>query len=155
MKNAAPHTRAGALFTELVLETFRFNGRLIAAGDTMSAPLGLTSARWQVLGAIALEGQSLTVADIARRMGLKRQSVQRLADALVDEGLLLREDNPAHRRAPLHRLSKAGERAYQTLDEKQAAWAAECARGIPAARLADALAVIHTLRERLEVTSEP
>lgn len=155
MKNATAHTRAGGLFTELVLETFRLNGRLIAAGDAMSAPLGLTSARWQVLGAIALEGNALTVADIARRMGLKRQSVQRLADALVEERLLLREDNPAHRRAPLHRLSKAGERAYCTLDEQQAAWAAQCARGIPAARLADALAVIRALRERLEVTSEP
>ncbi|WP_127475202.1 MarR family winged helix-turn-helix transcriptional regulator [Sulfurivermis fontis] len=154
MKNATPHSRAGGLFTELVLETFRFNGRLIAAGDAMSAPLGLTSARWQVLGAIALDDKALTVADIARRMGLKRQSVQRLADALVEEGLLLREDNPAHRRAPLHRLSKAGERAYRTLDEQQAAWAAECAQGIPAQRLADALAVIRALRERLEVTSE-
>ncbi len=150
MKNATPHSRVGGLFTELVLETFRFNGRLIAAGDAMSAPLELTSARWQVLGAIVLEGQSLTVADIARRMGLKRQSVQRLADALVEEGLLLREDNPAHRRAPLHRLSKTGERAYHTLDEQQAAWAAECARGIPAQRLADALELLRLLRRRLE-----
>lgn len=150
MKNATAHTRAGGLFTELVLETFRFNGRLIAAGDAMSAPLGLTSARWQVLGAIALEDQPLTVAQIARRMGLKRQSVQRLADALVAEGMLQRDENPAHRRAPLHRLSKTGERAYRTLDEQQAAWAADCARGIPAARLADALAVISALRQRLE-----
>lgn len=150
MANATSHTRAGALFTELVLETFRFNGRLIAAGDAMSAPLGLTSARWQVLGAIALEGRPLTVADIARRMGLKRQSVQRLADALVEERMLLREDNPAHRRAPLHRLSRAGLNAYHTLDEQQAAWAAACAKGMPAARLADALALISALRQRLE-----
>lgn len=150
MKNATAHSRAGGLFTELVLETFRFNGRLIAAGDAMSAPLKLTSARWQVLGAIALEGQPLTVADIARRMGLKRQSVQRLTDALVEEGLLLREDNPAHRRAPLHRLSKTGARAYRTLDEQQAAWAAKCAKGLPAQRLADALELLHTLRKRLE-----
>lgn len=149
MKDVALQTRAGALFTELVLETFRFNGRLIATGDAMSAPLGLTSARWQVLGAIALEAKSLTVADIARRMGLKRQSVQRLADALVEEGLLLREDNPAHRRASLHRLSKAGERAYRTLDKQQAIWAAECAKGIPAARLSDALELLRLLRQRL------
>lgn len=149
MKDVALQTRAGALFTELVLETFRFNGRLIATGDAMCAPLSLTSARWQVLGAIALEAQSLTVADIARRMGLKRQSVQRLADALVEEGLLLREDNPAHRRASLHRLSKAGERAYRTLDKQQAIWAAECAKGIPEARLSDALELLRLLRQRL------
>jgi DNA-binding MarR family transcriptional regulator len=150
MTNATSRSRNGALFTELVLEVFRFNGRLIAAGDAMSAPLGLTSARWQVLGAIALEARALTVAQIARRMGLKRQSVQRLADALVAEGMLLRQDNPEHRRAPLHLLSKKGCQAYDALDAEQADWAAACAKGIGTARLADALAVLTELRARLE-----
>ncbi|MDH3233798.1 MAG: MarR family transcriptional regulator, partial [Alphaproteobacteria bacterium] len=38
--------------TALILETFRLNGRLLAAGDRLVGDLGLTSARWQVLGAI-------------------------------------------------------------------------------------------------------
>jgi hypothetical protein len=48
------HTPAGAATTELILETFRLNGLLLEAGDRLVADIGLTSARWQVLGAIAL-----------------------------------------------------------------------------------------------------
>ena len=69
-----------AQVTALVLATFRANGALIAAGDMLTAPFGLSSARWQVLGAVALAGQALTVPQVARNMGLTRQSVQRLVD---------------------------------------------------------------------------
>src|SRR5271156_3718865 len=80
------YTKAGKAFTELVLETFRFNGRLLLIGDRLARPVGLTSSRWQVLGAI--EEQPLSVAQIARNMGLARQNVQRLADALQKEGII-------------------------------------------------------------------
>jgi len=66
-------TKAGNAFTELILETFRFNGRLLAAGDRLTRPFKLSSARWQVLGAI--EQKPLPVAQIAHNMGLARQSV--------------------------------------------------------------------------------
>ena len=36
--------------TELVLDVFRLNGLLLAAGDHLTAGEGLTAARWQVLG---------------------------------------------------------------------------------------------------------
>jgi len=65
-------TKAGNAFTELILETFRFNGRLLAAGDRLTKPFK-PSARWQVLGAI--EQKPLPVAQIAHNMGLARQSV--------------------------------------------------------------------------------
>jgi hypothetical protein len=48
--------------TQLVLETFRLNGCLLIAGDALVADIGLTSARWQVLGAIALSPMPLPVA---------------------------------------------------------------------------------------------
>jgi hypothetical protein len=63
--------KADAL-SELIVEIFRINGRLLAAGDRLVADLGLTSARWQVIGAIALAGQPQTVPAIARTMGLTR-----------------------------------------------------------------------------------
>ena len=68
--NETPHTPAGSAFTGLIIETFRLNGELLAAGDELCADLGLTSARWQVMGAID-EGP-LPVAHIARNMGLTR-----------------------------------------------------------------------------------
>src|SRR5215472_15915090 len=97
-----PHHEPGAAseaFTDLVLEVFRANGRLLTAGDRLVVPAGLTSARWQVLGAV--EASPLSVAGIARAMGLARQSVQRIADLPAAEGIVAFRDNPAHRRAKL------------------------------------------------------
>src|SRR5260221_4680783 len=85
--------------TELILEIFRTNGRLLAAGDALVADIGLTSARWQVLGAIALSPVPLPVAHIARNMGLTRQAVQRLANEMARDGLVRFMANPHHRRA--------------------------------------------------------
>src|SRR5713226_7486871 len=104
---------AGRTLTTLILDVFRLNGRLIGAGDRLVGSLGLTSARWQVLGALAMAGAGQTVPDIARAMGLTRQSVQRVANELVESGLLERSGNPRHARADLMRLTDKGIGTYE------------------------------------------
>jgi DNA-binding MarR family transcriptional regulator len=113
-------TTASRAFTELILEVFRLNGRLLSAGDALTRPLGQTSARWQVLGALDEDGQ--TVADVGRRMGLTRQSVQRTADLLEADGLLSYADNPAHQRAKLAMLTPRGRATLDTITSRQIAW---------------------------------
>ena len=81
------------------MTSFRLNGQLLAVAEELARPVGLTAAWWQVLGAALGEPQS--VSEIARAMGLTRQSVQRIADLLVERGLAAYADNPAHRRAKL------------------------------------------------------
>ena len=83
-----------AALTELILEVFRLNGHLLAAGDALVRDLGLTSARWQVIGAIALSPVPLSVSQVARNMGLSRQNVQRIANELESQGVLQFEPNP-------------------------------------------------------------
>src|SRR5215510_11875354 len=90
------HTPAGKALTDLILAVFRLHGLLLAAGDRLTHPLGLSSARWQVLGALQLAGAPLPVAHIARQMGLTRQSVQRTVDLLAQEGLIALANNPHH-----------------------------------------------------------
>ena len=80
------HPAVAEVLTALILEVFRFNGRLLVAGDRLVAELGLTSARWQVMGAIALSPQPEPVARLARSMGLNRQGVQRIVNELAAEG---------------------------------------------------------------------
>jgi DNA-binding MarR family transcriptional regulator len=63
------------------------------------------------------------VAQIARTMRLARQSVQRLADVLVGDGFAAYQDNPAHRRARLLRLTPAGRDALHTIQAAQRRWA--------------------------------
>ena len=42
-----PHTPAGKALTDLILAVFRLHGLLLATGDRLTHPLGLSSARWQ------------------------------------------------------------------------------------------------------------
>lgn len=141
------HTKAGRAFTALILETFQFNGRLLAAGDRLTKPLGLTSSRWQVLGAI--ETQSLSVAQIARRMGLARQNVQRLADALEEGGIVEYAPNPDHKRAKLVCLTGRGRNAMKKLGVLQEQWANETAAGLSAPEIQAALDAVRKLRLKL------
>ena len=142
------HTAGGAGVTDLILETFRLNGRLLAAGDHLTSGLGLSSARWQVMGAI--EAAPLPVAQIARNMGLTRQAVQRLANVLADEGRLEFAENPNHRRAKLVRLTAGGRAVLEDVHRRQVEWSNRLAAGLAAAAIQEAVTVMRTLRERLE-----
>jgi hypothetical protein len=68
---------------DVIVSVFRLNGYLIDAGNRLVMDIGLTSAWWQVLGALAMSPVPLPVAHIARNMGLSRQAVQRVADLLT------------------------------------------------------------------------
>jgi DNA-binding MarR family transcriptional regulator len=111
---------------ELIFEIFRVNDRLLAIGDATVKDLGLTSARWLVLGAIALSHSPMTVAEIARTMGLTRQAVQRLANDMAGVGLVDMQDNPRDRRARVISLTDNGREAYESaLARWRAEWTAQ------------------------------
>ncbi len=142
------YTKSGKALTVLVLEAFRFNGRRLAAGDRLTKPLKLSSARWQVLGAI--EERPLPVAQIARNMGLSRQSVQRLADSLEKERVIEYVPNPDHKRAKLVYLTERGRSVMKKLGQSQIRWSNRIAAGASPQEIEAALALIRKLRLRLE-----
>jgi DNA-binding MarR family transcriptional regulator len=148
-------TPAGEAATEVILSIFRANGLLLASGDVLSASEGLTSARWQVMGAIALAERPLTVPQIARRMGITRQSVHATVKRLVTDGLVELATNADHRRSQLVRLTELGQRRYAVLDRRQAEWVDRLARGIGRAELDTTARVLAKLSARLEAEMEP
>jgi DNA-binding MarR family transcriptional regulator len=143
-------TPTGEAATELILSAFRANGLLLDAGDMLSADEGLSSARWQVLGAIALAERPLTVPQIARRMGLTRQSVHATVNRLVRDGFLELGPNADHRRSPIVGLTKQGSAKYEALDARQVAWINRLARGIARSDIETAVRVLDELSRRLE-----
>ena len=150
--NALPgHTLQGATFTEVVLEVFRLNGELLAAGDRLAVGLGLTAARWQVMGAVAK--LPLTVAQIARRMGLARQSVHRTVGLLEREGIAERFPNPDHRSAELVQLTDRGAKAFAAISKRQVSWANRCAGALSLSSLETTLRTLKALREAPELAS--
>ena len=136
--------------TDLILDVFRLNGRLLIAGDRLVAELGLTSARWQVLGAIALADRPGPVSHLARFMGLSRQAVQRVVNDLADRGLVTFAPNPHHARAKLVLLTETGRDIYERAHRMQVPWSNGLGDGLDAASLQNALGIVRALRERLE-----
>jgi DNA-binding MarR family transcriptional regulator len=138
--NGHESTPAEAAFTRLVLLVFRLNGLLLDAGDRLAAPAGQTSARWQVMGVI--DHEPMTVSQVARTMGLRRQSVQRTADLLAADGVASYLDNPADRRARLLTLTPRGRRALRTIERAQFTWAGTHGEAIGRERLERAADVL-------------
>ncbi len=109
------------LVNGIVLNVFKLNGYFIKAADSITRESELTSARWQVLGMVLHE--QFTVAAISRSMGLARQSVQRIADILVSEGLAEYLPNPAHKRAKLLSCTEKGIYSIKKIRPKAISWA--------------------------------
>jgi DNA-binding MarR family transcriptional regulator len=135
-------TAEGDALTALVLPAFELNGEFLAAAHDIATPHGLTPAWWQVLGATLDE--PLTVADIARRvgLGLARQSVQRVADILVDKGWAAYRDNPRHSRAKLLEPTQRGREVVASLRDEQHAWSNAVGAEVGVEDLQRALAII-------------
>ena len=147
-------TPSGNAVTNLVLDLFRLNNRLLTAGDRLVAELGLTSARWQVLGTIVARGQPLPVAWLAREMGANRQNVQRIVNDLEREGLVEYQPNPHHRRAQLVVLTEAGKKAFDEAMRLQAPWINRLTEGLRVPDIETTHKVITTIRQRLEGNGE-
>ncbi|ANZ27467.1 MarR family transcriptional regulator [Rhodococcus sp. WB1] len=140
------------LLSGLALTSFRLNGQFLEVAESLARPAGLTAAWWQVLGAVLRE--PLPVAGIARAMGITRQSVQRIADLLVERGLAEYLPNPAHRRAKLVAPTPAGREAVSGIDPAHAAFARRLADAVGEEVLAGALAAMRRLSAVLDELAE-
>src|SRR3974377_1377865 len=121
---------AGEAATDLILNLFRVNNLLLTAGGRFVDGLGLTSARWQVLGAIAYADRPQPVAWLARDMGANRQNVQRVINDLNEAGLVDFETNPHHRRAQLVVVTEKGMQTFEASMRLQAPWVNGLAQGL-------------------------
>jgi DNA-binding MarR family transcriptional regulator len=143
-----PQSEAGELLTDVILATFRLNGRLMDVAQGLAAEGGLTAAWWQVLGGVLDEPRS--VAQIGRRMGMTRQGVQRVADLLVERGLAEYRPNPAHRRAKLLACTEAGYWAIRRITLAQHPWADRIGAEVGTEKLRETLETMRRVIEVLE-----
>jgi DNA-binding MarR family transcriptional regulator len=150
MVPARVETAQERLLSTLILEVFRLNGRLLSVGDGLVSKLGLTSARWQVLGAIGMAAAPEPVARIARNMGLRRQSVQRIVNDLAEDQMIEFQENPYHRRAKLVLLTKKGVGVFEAAGRVGTPWMTSLARDLDSERIIAAREVVEILRKRLD-----
>ncbi len=132
--------------------TFRLNGQFLDLAETLAGPVGLTAARWQVLGAVLTT--PLPVAAIAREMGITRQSVQRTADLLVAQGLAEYRPNPAHRRSKLVAVTQAGSEAVAKIGPAHEIAARRLCEEMGRKKFEDAVSALRRLSAALDRLDE-
>ena len=145
---------AGDALTDLILTLFRVNNLAVAWGDRLVAPLGLTSARWQILGAIVSADRPQPVAWLARDLGANRQNVQRIVNDLGQDGLIAFEPNPHHRRAQLVVLTEKGRQTFNATVGVYNPRANELAKGLSVTDIKAAHRVLLALRAKLESSED-
>ena len=143
-------TSVGDVLTNMMLDLFRLKSLLLRAGDRLVAPLSLTSARWQILGAIFSTERPEPVAWIARDLGANRQNVQRIINDLHKGGLVVFEPNPHHRRAQLVVLTDKGKQTFDAAMELQTPWVNRLSKGLTIMDLETVHRAITSLRKTLE-----
>lgn len=107
---------SGDEFALLVADVYELAGALRQSGESLATMEGQTQARWQLLSAVSEEG--LPVPAAARRLGVTRQAVQRVANDLVAEGLADFTTNPEHRTSPILRLTSTGRASLAAMDRR-------------------------------------
>lgn len=146
----APRSPEGAALSAASLDLFKVTSAMLAAGDRLVTPLGLTSSRWHVLGTIVAAQRPQPVAWLARDMGANRQNVQRIVNDLANEGFVAFADNPHHRRAALVVLTDAGQKAFDQAMRLSTPWMNRLAEGLTVEEIDTMRRVLTVLRERLD-----
>ncbi len=141
--------------TQIMLTIFRVNATLLEHGNRMVTPLGLTSARWQVMGALALSGQPLTCPQISAFIGISRQGAQKQLHLAHQDGLVFTLPNPEHERSPFYQLTEHGRSGYDKAMRLQDMWSHALSQSLPATELETTLQTLQTLEHRLKVTPLP
>jgi DNA-binding MarR family transcriptional regulator len=145
-----PSTTKASILTDIMLAVFRVNGRLLEKGDQMVEPLNLTSARWQVLGAVSLADKPLSAPQVAEAMGITRQGAQKQLNKLEEEGFLEQLPNPRHERSPLYSPTKRGNQAIAATMSLQKTWADGLSASLSLQDLKNTLQTLNAVYERLD-----
>ncbi len=142
-----PRSDAARRFAALVADVYELAGQLAVFGERIARQAGQSGARWKVLSAASVGGQ--TVPQLARRLGLARQSVQRVCDALEDEGLVEYRDNPDHRRSVRVELTSRGTQTLSKLSAAAAEWENPLARRMERSELERARTLVRSVLEQV------
>jgi DNA-binding MarR family transcriptional regulator len=131
----------------LVADVFETAGHFRRVGETIAGRQGQTQARWQLLSVAS--GDPHTVPDAARRLGISRQAVQRVANDLVEAGLLRFAENRDHRTSPLLEVTTSGTTVLAKMTRDAAALHRRLGPSLTAARIATVRAVLRELSAAL------
>ncbi len=136
------------MIDNLLNENRRLDQRLRRANERRAAAHGISVARLRILDLLVT--QSLTVSQIARRLDMARQSVQRTVDMMTEEGWLNAHANPDHQRAKLFAPTDEARQALHEVRLDFERWQRRLESGLDQDRVDSASGLLADLSLRVE-----
>lgn len=118
------------------------------AGDVHGQDIS-SAGRRGVLRGLDREGPQ-TVPQMARARNVSRQHIQVLVNGLFEDGLVASEENPAHRKSPLVRLTAKGTRRLAAAEERELQLLARAKLRLSAKEIGSAADALRSLRDLLQ-----
>lgn len=135
---------------KLVGELLRASARLEVSRNALLSGFDMTGPRLRLMKTIRRRRREpRTVSQLAREMGVSRQTLRETVRDLVAAGFVNLERNAFHRKAPIAVLTPAGEACLDQLLLVEQRWIADITRGFDEKTLAQTEWVVRCLRERL------
>jgi DNA-binding MarR family transcriptional regulator len=134
---------------DLMLEVAQFFFRIRALGQKSGLITSWGGGAFGFMRSLALLG-ALTVPQIARMRPTSRQRMQRLADELAAEGLVVFVDNPKHRSSKLVRLTRKGEARYREMSARFLAIASTLGADLREADIRMTIEIVRQLSEEVK-----
>jgi DNA-binding MarR family transcriptional regulator len=141
-----------SLFRQLTRAVFAAHASVLRYGDTANAPFGQSSARWRVMFNIAQGNGS--VSEIARATDYTRQSIQRLADNLVAEGLATYALDPDDRRRQIITLTSKGKKLLDDMESDFDRWSTRLVKQLGKQNIAQTVELLHEVKRVLDADAE-
>jgi DNA-binding MarR family transcriptional regulator len=145
----SPQLSKEAATIHLVDETIRLYFRLRHVADQIHRKGALSGGRRGFLRSLHAEGPQ-TVPDMARARAVTRQNAQVFVNSLLEEGLVEKIPNPAHKRSHLIELTDRGRDALDEMNRREFRLVEKLDLGLSGAELKQAAEVLRTLRESFE-----
>ena len=143
---------SATLFRQLTRAVFAAQSAVLRHGDSANAAFGQSSARWRVMFNVAHGNGS--VAEIARETDYARQSVQRLADALVADGLATYAPDPDDRRRQIITLTAKGNTVLAEMEADFDRWSKRLVQTLGKESVTQTIEHLHELRRVLDADAK-
>ncbi len=140
-------TPKAAALQELTLNLLELTSAMETKAHEIATPHGQTPSHWKVLTSAGNELH--TVPQIARRMGLSRQAVQKIANTLVADKLAFYETNPDHKTSPYLRLTPKGIQTVEAIARDHIAWSNAFSKSLTLDHLKTTAKTLRDLCDRL------
>lgn len=134
----------------LAQRVFILHNLVMRVGDRLVSDLGLTSARWLLLGVLEKFDQPPTLSELSQDGLLTRQNVSRMVAAMEGEGLVERFTQQGRGRSVFVRMTQHGADVLERAEDAARQFAAGFLPGVSAAEVEQAERLLERLIGNLE-----